>query len=527
VFGVTIIGLRRNTKALTHVCTFAVLIMAVVVSSACRATATTNDSAHAMVAKSIAIVGIHGDLRALGSMKVTTQYVDFDIVENDHSGPPYYAAFGSATITEDFPNHRVLTETTSPAGVNRMLQTRDDAQTIQIRGGKQSAVVAAVPLPSWETRNPVRALLLADLGDDLVRDKDVVWHDALQHVVRFHNGRYAVKIFIDAFTYLPTATEAVVDFHQVTSTDVAWNAWGDVVERTEYMNWNIVDGIRYPFQWDISRNGDVIRTITITEAHTNVLLDTDAFALLPETSARVAALRRMSVDDLPLGQPVEGAPAPNRPTAEIAPGIVQIPNSWYVTLVRQSDGIVVIDAPISAGYSRRVFDKAARRFPAVPIKAVITSTGFFWHMAGVREYAARGIPIYVCDRNVDTLHRLLAAPHTLRPDDLARKAKVSLNLHPVSARTVIGAGHNMLVLFPIRQATQSMVMTYIPDAHLLHTAEAVLPLGPNGSFLSPESLLEISYAVRDAGITVDQIIGMHMSPTPWSKVADTLHASGL
>ena len=26
---------------------------------------------------------------------------------------------------------------------------------------------------------------------------------------------------------------------------------------------------------------------------------------------------------------------------------------------------------------------------------------------------------------------------------------------------------------------------------------------------------------------IDQIIGMHMSPTPWAQVADTLHAAGL
>jgi hypothetical protein len=168
---------------------------------------------------------------------------------------------------------------------------------------------------------------------------------------------------------------------------------------------------------------------------------------------------RTSLDDLPLGQAVQSAPAPNRPITEIAPGIVQIPNSWYVTLVRQSDGIVVIDAPISAGYSKHVLDEVARRFPGTPIKAVITSTGFFWHIAGIREHAARGIPIYVCDRNLGTLRRLLAAPHILRPDDLARKAKVLPNLRPVSARTVIGAGPNMIVLFPIRQATQSMVMT--------------------------------------------------------------------
>ena len=72
---------------------------------------------------------------------------------------------------------------------------------------------------------------------------------------------------------------------------------------------------------------------------------------------------------------------------------------------------------------------------------------------------------------------MLAAPHTLRRDDLARKAKGLQNLRPVSARTVIGAGPNMIVPFPIRQATQSMVMPYIPDAHLLHTEGEMMALG--------------------------------------------------
>ncbi len=85
----------------------------------------------------------------------------------------------------------------------------------------------------------------------------------------------------------------------------------------------------------------------------------------------------------------------------------------------------------------------------------------------------------------------------------------------------------MIVLFPIHQAMQTMVMTYISDAHLLRTAETVLPLGSNGSFLSPESLLEISYALSDAGISVDQIIGTRLIPTPWSKVAETLRTGGV
>jgi hypothetical protein len=69
-----------------------------------------------------------------------------------------------------------------------------------------------------------------------------------------------------------------------------------------------------------------------------------------------------------------------------------------------------------------------------------------------------------------------------------------------------------------------MLMSWIQDARILHTAEMVQPLGPNGALLFPEALLEISRSVSEAGIPTGSlsIIGMHMSATPWSTVCTTL-----
>ncbi len=61
------------------------------------------DSGQVLVAKSIAALGIRSELRKLDSMKMSIQYADFDTVENDHSGAPDYATFGSVTVTDDFP----------------------------------------------------------------------------------------------------------------------------------------------------------------------------------------------------------------------------------------------------------------------------------------------------------------------------------------------------------------------------------------------------------------------------------------
>ena len=147
-------------------------------------------------------------------------------------------------------------------------------------------------------------------------------------------------------------------------------------------------------------------------------------------------------------------------------------------------------------------------------------------MAGVREYAARGIPIYGRDRNLPILRALLAAPHTLAPDSLSRKAARPV-LRSVSGRVRIGSGRNALEVMPVRYGEQPMVMTWLVDARLLHTGEMVQPLGPGGALLFPESLLEVDRSITEAAIpTADlRLIGMHMSPTPWSVLAPAIAAA--
>jgi len=374
-------------------------------------------------------------------------------------------------------------------------------------------------------RDPFRALLLAHRASDLRRESDVSFHDSPQHVVSFLYNTFRVRLYLDARNKLPTATHSIIAYRHATGTDVAWNALGDIRERTEFMLWDLVDGMRYPTQWDTYRDDVLLQTVVVSGVHTNVSVPPEQLALSPDTEGEIARLKRTSINNIALGEPIMGAPDPKRPIEEIAPGIVQIPSSWYTTLVRQDDGIVILDAPISSAYSKHVIEEAERRFPGVPIKGVITSTAFFWHIAGVREYAARHIPIYLRDANRSTVERILNSPHTLVPDDLS--------LHPVkpivrsiSDRTVIGHGKNAIVVIPIWLAFEPMVMTYIPDAHILHTGEMIQPLGANGSLLYPESLLEIRDTVLYEKLQVDRLIGMHMSPTVWSVLEAAIRDGG-
>lgn len=484
--------------------------------------------AHALVRQAIAAMGPGRDLHRIAAIRSNGVSVSHDIAEFDHSDAPYLLA-GAARVTtiDDLRRDRRHVEedgVTGSGAPGRHVRQLYTAKVEELDIGAAGAGIRIVheATPSWQTDEPIRTLLLAEQAGDLRQEPDTRVHGIAQHVLSFHHGRYRVRLFLDALSGLPSAIETLRALHRADG-DIAWNAWGDLQDRVELMNYDLIEGVRYPLQSDLLRNGVPLRTVVRSDVHFDAVpVHDEALDAAPE---RLAGPARYA-DDIPLGQPLATAPDPHKPIAEIAPGIVQIPGSWYSTIVRQDDGLVILDAPISAGYSSRVLAEAARRFPGVPVKAVVTSTAFYWHIAGIREYAARGIAIYTRDRNVPVLRALLAAPHTLVPDALARTPRAA-DIHPVSAPTRIGTGRNAIVVMPVREGEQPMVMSWIADAHLLHTAEMVQPLGPHGALVLPEALLELEHSVQAAGIPTHglRMIGMHMSPTPWQVLEQALQAA--
>jgi len=491
-----------------------------------------DSTAQALVADALKAMGQSHDLHRVAMLRAETIGAEWDIVEFDHADAPYvFQGASRASVWNDLQGHRRLTDVSqfgagaAPSSLHtRTLLTPEEERTDRVVAGQPPRTTREEAPPAWDVDEPVSALLLAERVDGLVREQDAVVHGMAQHVVSFRAGRYPVRLFLDVATGLPGAVEVTRVLHRANGSDIAYNAMGDVHDRVEWMNYAVFDGVRYPVQADLSRNGVHLKTSVISELHVDAALDAPAFAM-PDTGV---ALSHTTVDDLALGQPAGLAPDPKAPIAEIAPGIVQIPGSWFSTIVRQDDGLVIIDAPISNGYSRKVLDEAARRFPGVPVKALVTSTAFYWHVAGVREYAARGIPIYVRDRNVEVIRAMLAAPRTLAPDALAMHPLAPV-IRAVSAPITIGRGRNAIVLYPITEGEQPMTMSWIADAHLLHTGEMVMPLGPNGSLVQPEALLELRHSVAATPIATDglRMIGMHMRPTAWQVLLDALGEAGL
>ncbi|HEV3154049.1 MAG TPA: MBL fold metallo-hydrolase [Candidatus Baltobacteraceae bacterium] len=354
--------------------------------------------------------------------------------------------------------------------------------------------------------SPERVLLAAAAAPDLRQLPDEALHGFMHHVVGYTWRDARAKLYLNPFTGLPT----MVQFTRAYPYHTFLNTWGDVTTRITYEGWNLEQGgLRYPRQWNYQRENLPDMTLVLTQLQFNPQLSDAALTLPADVYAKYHN-RLRATDDVPLGASGSGPPQ------ELAPGVVQVSGGWNVTYVKQDDGVIVIEAPWSPPYSKRAFAAARARF-GLPVKAVITTSDSWPHIAGVRQAVAEGIPVYALDLNLPILRRLVAAPHTIRPDDLARNRR-SPHFVTVSQRVAIGTGPNRIEIVPYREETaERQMMVYFPGHKLLYTSDLFSP-DSDGSWFTPEYAHEALDAIRRERLDVQTIFGMHYGPTPFTQL---------
>ncbi len=359
---------------------------------------------------------------------------------------------------------------------------------------------------------PERIFLTALESSDLRLEKPAVIQKVKHNVIKFTWKNIPVTVYLNADTNLPTLVETL----SASPFEHFWSVWGDFTTRTFYSYWTLEQGgIHYPHQSDVFRNEYPLESFTITDLKFNETPDAKTFEIPEETKKMSASIKATKIDDLPLG-------IPNRPSSEVAPGIIEIPGRWDIAFVKQTDGIVIIEAPISSGYSAKAIEEAKKRFPSEKIKAVITTSDAFPHLGGIREYAAQEIPIYALDLNRSILEKVIKSPHKFYPDNLQRNYK-NPKFNFVSEKTVIGKGDDRLEIFPIRsESGERMMMIYFPAHKLLYSSD-LINKSRDGGFFMPQYLSEIVDAVKRENLAVDNIFGMHISKTAWSEIVDAVN----
>jgi hypothetical protein len=434
---------------------------------------------------------------------------------------PWIVDVQSLDLTLDFARRRVL-ETTTRHGRLAALGEPDVASP-PVRRATADGIAAMrvgdgplAPAPraqlqdaaDWLDFNPLRVLAVADAAPDLHAEPGVVRHGVAQRVVAWTQRGARVRLYLDAANHLPTT----VAWTAPRPADIFWGAWGDIATELSFENWVLLeDGLRVPTQWSLVRNGLPERTIQLHALDRDVEPGDAPWRFDAALRARFAAAPA-DIDQIPFGQ------AGQAPTA-LPGGSVLVAGRWHVTLVRQDDGIVVIEAPISAGYSAQAIEAAGRLFPGLPVKAVVSTSDAWPHIAGLREYVARGVPVYLLDLDRAIVENLLAAPHAMRPDSLARAPRPAL-LREVTAPMSLGRGENRIDLLPLRTTTgERQMLVALPAQHLLYTSDLVQPQG-DGQWYSPETRLELRQRLQSLGLAPETCFGMHYAPVPCASLLE-------
>jgi hypothetical protein len=476
-----------------------------------------HDEALAAIQQAIEAMGGDARLRDIKTLKLEAIGHSYLIDQSERPEGPWVTVYEQRTEIRDFAAGRLRQtieqrNSTSPAWAGTTLIVSDGAAGIVSAAGSEMRPARPTQMEAATIAlalSPERVLFTAREAGDVALGREEVLQGLRQQVLTFTWKQARVRVLLNAYTHLPTLIDLIRDDPR--------GIWGEITERTLLTSWFLEsNGLLYPRQWNMEWNGTPIAELSVTGFTPNPSIAADAFAIPATVREAFARTPAGNYRTMKLGQ--AGAGAQN-----LADGVLQIPGPWNVTFVTQPDGIVVIEAPISSEYSVQALDEAARRFPGVKVKAVITTSDAWPHLGGLREYVARGIPVYGLDLNRAIIDRLITANYRAAPDHLALKP-VAIQFHPVSEKTTIGEGPNRIAIYPIHgENGERMMLVHLPERRLLYTSDDIIKMR-SGEYFMPSFLADTTGAIERAGIgaAIDTVFGMHLAPTPWTEIQSTL-----
>ena len=205
-------------------------------------------------------------------------------------------------------------------------------------------------------------------------------------------------------------------------------------------------------------------------------------------SADVRILRQsldVSVGNLAAPANVASAMPPPPPTAaettarEVASGLWFVEGTTHKSLLAEfSDHLLLVEAPNNERL-RAVLAKARELRPNKPVRKLLVTHHHGDHTGGVRLAVSEGVTEIITHRsNVAYVNDVLTRPHTVNPDELAKKGSVKLpTITAIDDEGVIRDGVMTINLYHIRDNTHadSMLMLYFPNGKILTQPDIYMP----------------------------------------------------
>jgi hypothetical protein len=461
----------------------------------------------ACLEQSLTAMGGRAKLEAIRSLQLDA-ISHTALMEQSYRQAPFITSYERDRVTLDFAGSRVRTAAHGIWPESDLNEAESDNVLIATpqggvyHGKEGDSPCSRADLESTRAQlalSPTRALLTALAAGDLRYGPSEVLRDTEHTVLTFTWDGAPVSLALNRFNHLPDAIETRARFQDF------WYYWGEVTQRTYWDNWRYVQGVSYPSNQVIERNGALWSSAQALDVRFNVQVAEADFAMDAKAAALSAAARGWE-------RPFSAAKR-----TELAPGIDLYRGSWNTTLVHQASGVVILETPISETFTRGIFEEAARRYPGEKVTAVLMTSDSWPHMGGLRYDVRSGAPLYVLDLNVPLLRRLLSAPPAL--DGRA------VDLRILDGKESLGTGDNRMELYPLRGAsTERQYMVYFPGRHLLYASDTLV-MNANHTLYDPQLMHEVRQAVEREHLSVETVYAMHEGPTPWKDVVALLDAS--
>lgn len=294
--------------------------------------------------------------------------------------------------------------------------------------------------------------------------------------------------------YFDAATNLLTKFENL-DTD---SRVGDVAQEFIFPGYASVAGVKIPTGRTVRRGGEVVQEIKISDTQLNTHPADTAFE------------RPQGFDDLPANN---ATPTPK--VVELAKDVYLVQdaaNGYNVMFVAMNDYVLVIEAPLNDGTSKRVMAKIKETVPNKPIKYVATTHFHDDHAGGVRTYLGEGATLVTTPGNKSYFERVAQAVRTISPDSLSLKPRTPVIETIQNMKRVFSDDQHTVELHDIGAGphTKEMVIVYLPKEKIVFEGD-LLGL-PSGSTLVPaanETTIHFANRLRELGFVVEKIASVH------------------
>lgn len=201
---------------------------------------------------------------------------------------------------------------------------------------------------------------------------------------------------------------------------------------------------------------------------------------------------------------------------------------WVVTsglnslLVEFADYVVVVEALGNDARSQAVIAEVKRLVPSKPIRYLVNTHAHFDHSGGVRAFAAEGATIVTQDVNKPFMEKVLALPHQMNPDSLAKSGRTGM-VEGFGDKRVFTDGTQTLELHHIQGNNHhdGLLMAYVPKLRLLVQADAFHPRpGAKWQYPSPPQFtVNLVENVKRLNLDVARVLHIHGGIDPYTVIA--------